>query len=354
MTDTKLSFGRIQTGMTCMRKAQLQHEHGISRDSDNVSMRIGSAVHVGIDMYSKGATTEDAIISACAAIGSEIERQYVGVMLAGYFWRWANFGAEVIASDLEFELPIYNPETGGKTRIHTLHDKIDRIVKLADGRIAVMETRTTSEEIEAKDGEPPVYWKRLIMDTQSSISLMAARQLGYDAHIVLYDVLRRPTLKPKMLPMNITRCLVETGAYVDSDGVVISEGHAVEFLDNGARVEIDGVPTEIEHKKTYFQLCETPHMMGRRVLRDMQLRYDHYFQRREVPRLDSDLADAQREIFEMDRIFHFCRSNDYWPRNTASCVGFGTCSMFNLCSAGYKPGEALPEGFHFNDSKEIQ
>mgnify|MGYP007001753624 CR=1 FL=1 len=52
---------------------------------------------------------------------------------------------------------------------------------------------TTSEDI----GRGTDYWRRLRMDGQVSIYYAGSAALGYPADLCLYDVLRKPSLRPK-------------------------------------------------------------------------------------------------------------------------------------------------------------
>jgi len=131
-----------------------------------------------------------------------VERETLKALLSGHFWRYgqdpASPDGQRRASDLAFEavelsfdVPLVNPVTGALSRAFTLAGKIDGIVRLADGRLAVLEYKTAGEDI-APDAD---YWLRLRCDGQISLYVLAARALGYDVATVLYDVTRKRTIR---------------------------------------------------------------------------------------------------------------------------------------------------------------
>jgi hypothetical protein len=80
-------------------------------------------------------------------------------LVCGYSWRWAGDGLTYIATEKSFDLPLENPATNKATNVFRLAGKIDGIVKLEDGRLAVMEHKTIGESI---DSDAPL-WRRLCM-----------------------------------------------------------------------------------------------------------------------------------------------------------------------------------------------
>ena len=76
------------------------------------------------------------------------ERELVLAMLDGHLRRHVEDEKAVIpqASELEFDIPLINPDTGKATQVWRFCGKIDRIVRIVEGRLAIMEYKTTSRD----------------------------------------------------------------------------------------------------------------------------------------------------------------------------------------------------------------
>jgi hypothetical protein len=92
--------------------------------------------------------------------------------VCGYQWRWAGARLEVVATEQAFRVPLVNPATGKATPTFELAGKIDGIVRLEDGRLAVKESKTCSEDL----GADSDYWRRLRIDHQITLYMLAARR----------------------------------------------------------------------------------------------------------------------------------------------------------------------------------
>ena len=151
------------------------------------------------------------------------------------------------------------PETGGVSKTWVLAGKIDAIAKdKATGKHIIVEHKTTSQDI----GPGSDYWKKLPIDGQVSGYYVGASTLGYEVDVCLYDVIRKPTIRPyKATP--------EENRKYKKDGTLYAGQH--------------------EHD-------EDPHEWEARLMADIAERPDYYFQRVEVVRSESDLSDY---LFDM-------------------------------------------------------
>ena len=194
----------------------------------------------------------------------------------------------------QFELPLTNPDSGKPSRAFLLAGKIDAIVKMPDGRLAVLEYKTAGEDI-SPDSE---YWLRLRCDGQISLYVIAARALDFDVATVLYDVTRKPTIR--------------------------------------------------------LRQNETPQQYGQRLLDDIATRPDFYYARREIPRLEDDLAEYGAEVWQQaQQLLEVRRRADRlpdpsraWFRNAGRWT-CGWCDFAPLCLNGVRvaPGSPTPCGF---------
>lgn len=303
-----LTSTRLSTMRRCLRQHYLRYELGLARDREDAALRIGSAFHKGLEARHGGLDRERAVAAAidgydampdwANATAWQVERETVAAMLEGHFWRYGNDDVEYIAVERTFELPLIDPATGIASPTFTVAGKIDAVVRLPDGRIAVLEYKTSGEDI-GRDAE---YWLRLRIDPQISLYVLAARALGFDAATVLYDVTRKPTIR--------------------------------------------------------LRRDETPTQFGERLRTDIGDRPDYYFARREIPRLEQDLAEHQPEVWQQARalVGHRDRAEQLgrdaqhaWFRNVGRFT-CGTCSFADLClqSIAVDPtGTVAPSGFRF-------
>lgn len=346
-----LTHSRTQTFQTCRRKHYFRYELGIRPESDARPLRIGQAIHVGLDLYAKSEPIDSVVLATRLRYSNipdwakesddalheySCEGELAVAMLRAYFKHYDNVTlrpectvAAIVHSEIDFELPIINPETGGTIRVFKNRGKIDKIVKLGDGRLAVMEHKTTSDDIDPGSD----YWLRLCIDQQISRYMCAAQDMEWHVETVLYDVIAKPKHSPKLIPE------------VDENGVKVVVDR------NGERVRTkDGKKwretADTEQGYILMTRRETPEEYGRRVEEAMLAEPDRYFARREVPRLTSDLMRFRQELYDQAKDIAEARRTGRHFRNSAACVGYGRCEYLDLCARNDEPTrENPPSGF---------
>lgn len=337
-TRELLTHSRQDCFKQCRRKHFYAYELGMRPITDARALRMGSAFHAGVE----GLGDTGDIPAACDAVRQhyaelpigfdvywwEIERETVLSIVCAYQWRWANARLEVIATEHAFRVPLRNPATGASTPNFDLAGKIDGIVRLEDGRLAVKETKTCSEDLEAGSD----YWRRLRMDHQISLYTIAARESGYDVSTVLYDVVRKPTIQPNPVPLT------------DADGVKIVHDA------NGNRVKNKDGKTWRQTASTSdgYVLQTRPCTVaewGERLRADIAERPEHYYARQEIARLDQDLDEYRSELWDLQHQVRQAQLEGLHYRT----VNRGTCQFcpyFGICSTGQAINpNAPPEGF---------
>lgn len=307
---------------TCLRKHYFEYELGLRKIDTGSPLRMGSAFHLALET-----ADAESISAAIAAVrdnyaevpgwvedyeGWDIERETVERLFMGHAWRWAEDEFEVVATEQSFDLPLVNPDTNRPSSTWRLAGKIDRIVRLPNGRLAVQEYKTTSESLDTASD----YWRRLRLDQQISMYVLAARRLGHDVDTVVYDVTRKPSIRPKK---PVKADLASWPRYFDEE----MSGDA---------------PSR-----------ETAKMFGARLSADIAERPDHYFARREIPRLEADLDEFGHELWQQAKQLREAQLHGRWFRNTQSCSKPYRCSYFDICASGIDPTESAPVGFHFID-----
>lgn len=325
----------------CLRAHYYGYELMISKDNIGEPLRVGSAFHLGADMLAKGHSLDDVLHTIRTSYSLmpvwvqtpdderewHTECEYAVAIVAAYHWRWQNSEIKVIATEQEFEIPLVNPETGAASRIWTDRGKIDKIVELPDGRLAVEEHKTTSDSIDTDSD----YWKRLRLDSQISRYVLAARSLGYDVQTVIYDVVRKPAHSPCQIPI------------LDKNGLKI-----VTDADGNRICLANGKPRQAADREKGWTLktrVETPEEYGQRVYRELYQNYDKYFARREIPRLESDLDEFRMEMWQQQKLIRWCQNTGVWFRNTDACLHPYRCEFADICLNNVNPLVNLPAGY---------
>lgn len=347
-----ITNSRLSCLKTCKRKHLFRYEFGVRPESEANYFRIGGSFHRGIELRRTGivswagpiqddATAIEHAVSQYETVNPAwddervydwmIEREIVANMLAGYFWRWNGNDviAEVVATEQPFEIEIRNPETGKSTPSFKLAGKIDGIVRLTDGRLAIHEIKTTGDDITVGSD----YWSKLRIDSQISTYFHAAKVLGYDVQTILYDVAKKPAIRPSRVPI-----LDENGMKIvlDAAGQRVMTKDGKKWRESGDAAQ----GYELQTRR------ETPAEFGARFLADITARPDHYFQRQEIPRLDADIQEFEQELWDQQLDLRQTQRTNRWYRNTNACSGFGVCEYAQLCWNGIEvTREHPPTGF---------
>lgn len=325
-----LTHSRFQKFKTCNLAHFFAYEMRLRRQRTSEPLSEGSAFHIALETYDFAAGSHEDKKAAGRAI---VKKRYEmippwcvtddeihswicqGVRMSVLFDLhcdyWVNDENEIVATEMAYDIPLPNPMTGATSRNFRQAGKIDRIVRLFDGRLAVQEYKTTSTDI----GHDSDYWKRLRIDSQISGYVLAARAQGYPVETVLYDVTRKPALRPyKATPVELRK--------YKKDGELYANQREVN---------------------------ESPEEYGRRVYEAVRNDPQRYFRREEIVRLESDLREHQHDVWAQQKQIRACQTTGVWPRNTGSCIGhFGKCEFFDICTGGLaesvKAG-VIPDGY---------
>lgn len=336
-----LTSSRMLALLSCPRKHFWSYEVGLKPESDTIALRIGSAWHRAMEARWRGADFEGALAAAVPdnAELDELSIATISGLLAGYFAHYAN---ESVIAKVHPETQFEQPLDGSRT--FSVAGKIDGLCELHSGALALKEDKTTSESL-APDSD---YWLRLRFNSQLMQYVLAARKMGWDISTVIYDVVRKPAIEPRQIPLT------------DEQGRKIV--HDV----NGQRVmKADGKPRESGDKeKGYFlqSRVETPEEFSQRLATDTQARPDFYFARREVPILEDDLEEFAEQRLTLSRLILHARTSEKrfgerreraWARNV-DAQNCGFCPFATFClqnlsvdlnnpPTGFKVGNPNPE-----------
>jgi hypothetical protein len=238
-------------------------------------------------------------------------------MLRGYSARWYDEPLDVLGVELEFDVPLVNPETGADSRTFRRGGKIDVLVRRRDdGRVLVYDAKTSSEDITSGS----VFWKRLRLNTQASGYIHAARELGFgEPWGACWDVLGKPSQRPCGVP------ILEDGAKVvlDAGGMRVRTKDGKkwrETADSAQGFVLQTRPETVDEYRVRVRdaICAEP---------------DRYFARGEVVRLLEEEREAMFDAWQIAANIREGRRLGRWPRNPDSCLRYGqTCAMFEVCT----------------------
>ena len=274
MSSEKLTVSRMNCRNTCQYKHLISCDYGIRAEKDSEALVFGKAFHRAMEERAKGADAQAAFEAALSTAQDwdEFVVAKLQAAIAAYYHVYANDFIASMEPEIEFEYPIEF------IRAFTAAGKIDGIAHLTDGRLALVEHKTTSEAIEDADAK---YWQRLRLNYQLCRYVKGARAIGKDIETVVYDVYKKPELKPR-----------EAVKDVDENGIPF-----VMDADGNRCVKKDGTPkktADAAKGERYLTHAETPEEYGARLLADMMERPGFYFQRREVA-----VTDGQIERFSL-------------------------------------------------------
>ena len=224
-----LTASRMNAFLACPRKHYYAHELGLRRAEPSTALRIGTAFHKALELRALGADADEAYK---AAIGtgefSETDAATLFGLIGGYYnaYTGGNDAIKTMHPEIEFNLPI----PGSRTFMAA--GKIDGLAVLKDGRMAMIEHKTCGEDISA--GAP--YWERLRFNVQLMQYILAARANGWDVECIIYDVVRKPSIRVKQnetpeqfAARLLDDCTARPEFYFARREVAILEDHIKEF-----------------------------------------------------------------------------------------------------------------------------
>lgn len=200
-----LTSSRIKQRRTCPRADFHRYEQGlVSTAPESGSTALGTALHSGLESWWTAWQTADGHGALDGAMGALWASEYLqgdaftmakaSAMMLAYDARWSRWaaGVEVLGVEVPFTTALRHPVTGVAARTWAVAGKIDLIVRLADGRVALADHKTTSAD--ARSGSD--YSRRLTLDPQVSTYFLGCEALGMPADLALWDVLRKPDVRP--------------------------------------------------------------------------------------------------------------------------------------------------------------
>lgn len=294
-----LTSTRLRAMRRCLREHRIRYQLGYVPRLEDPRFKLGSFVHSGLENWWRAVQHRhpDPLESALSAVGDISEEEMdlyqqakVRAMLIGYHTRWIEETPkyEVIAIEQEFRSEVHGYENRG----WEIGGRLDLILRERSTRMIVpVEHKTSGEDVSPGSN----YWERLALDSQVSIYHDGCTVMGYEPDGFIYDVLRKPELKPlKATPPESRKYTKEGRLYANQR-------------------EED----------------ETPEEYGERCLKAMSEDPEGYFQWIPVARMDSQLEAHREDMAQTLRLVDATTGAGVAPRSTGyECP---RCPYFRVC-----------------------
>lgn len=330
-----ITTSELSTHCACARRYYLKYVLLLAPSVKSEALRFGSAWHTLMENRWHGKSFSDSLGLALTSAGEEIDAlaaaQLYG-MASGYYARYGEaYDAEGDAfvqptidptvRELYSEVPFRYPLRGSKT--FDAAGKIDGLGVTHGGEYVLVEHKSSGEDI-APDSD---YWMRLRHNAQLFQYVCAARKHGWNITRIIYDVSRKPMLKP-----------YADKPTLDADGMKV-------VMYNGVRVvKADGTfkQTATKDGEVVLSAPETMDEYAERVAIDARTRPEWYFARREVPILEHEVEEFETQRLAVTKILLMQRAlarkcakpEHAYPRNVGGMV-CKFCDMRVLCLGGY-------------------
>ena len=260
------------------------------------SLRFGSAVHVGLEkLWTNGWDAESAITAALQSTSDPFDAARIEIALLGYHTRWKDEPLELVCAEKEFRNTLVNPDTGAPSKTWEQAGKLDVLVRDQLSLIWIMEHKTSSEDVSTGSQ----YWEKLRLDSQVSNYFVGARSLGYEPAGVIYDVLKKPSIRPaKATP-------IESRKYTKAGALYANQRDT----------------------------DETPEEFRARLLEDVAAKPAEYYSRGEVARLESEEFESARDNWHWAKLIRESQLSNRWPRNPEACERYHRmCEFWPVCT----------------------
>ncbi len=301
-----LTISEIRSFKLCPQKHFFRY--GLRRRpvQDAQTLRFGTLWHVGMQAFWEcaGAPSDrlEAMLMALRAQDGvdPFDLVILEELSLGYVAIWGenpDEQYETIAAEIEFRSPIVNPKTGAASRTYEQGGKIDVLARSKKtGRVVVVECKTTSEDISLGAS----YWRLVsAVNPQLSTYLQGARSLGHDPAECVFDVCRKPTIRP----------LLATP--------VESRKYTAKGLLYAAQRENDETPEDFR-LRLREKIAEDP---------------ERYYSRGHVVRLEEDEAKFRWSLWQTAQLMRECANDDVHPQSEDACRSYHRdCEYLSCCS----------------------
>ena len=291
-----ITASRLHAFRKCKRYHRLRYLDGWQAAQAGEPITFGRMVHSGLEAFWRG-TDAPQMQADDPVLGVKAEE-----ILRAYTRAWSDRDEyAVVAVEIPHRWPLLNPDTFQPSRTFEMGGVIDLLLKRkATGEIILVEHKTTGSDFSDDSAD---YWRRLAMDSQLSIYVVAAESLGYRVDRIIYDVIARPMLRlHKATPL-------ESRKHTKDGKLYANQREADESLED----------------------------FRARLRADIDERPERYYGRREIARTESEVKDGMLDIWQEAKAIREAEVSGRHPRNPDACHQMGTCEMYDICAYGVEP-----------------
>lgn len=237
-------------------------------------------------------------------------------LMAGYDARWRNAGYVPLSVEIFRSSPLFNPDTGKKSRSFDVAGKLDVIAEYG-GRRVLIDHKTTTQDIQDPNAS---YWSQLRVDSQVSHYLLLQWLNGERCENAVWDVIRKPGISPRKLSAAEKKAVTSLGEWFGSK---VSEADKQAIIAGREN--------------------ETPSMYEARLRHDCtQERPEWYFQRQSVMRIEGEILEYARELWRHGQdilaVRNETKAGSLPIRNSKACLLYGSpCKFLGICSGHDSP-----------------
>jgi len=230
-------------------------------------------------------------------------------LMRGYDARWSDQAERMIVCEEEFVVPIWNLANKGikpsQSRTLKFAGKRDKRV-LRNSSRWILDHKTTSVDIQDPDA---TYWRQLAINAQASWYLLAGHYEDLGVEGIIWDVIRKPAIKPKKIAQTMQKSVVAGNPYCGFD---VSDNAQAYIVENGT---------------------ENAELFELRVTRETINDPDRYYQRKPIMRLLHDMVDDCQELWQLAQDVLYSRRCNWQPCNSNACLTYGSpCQYLGICS----------------------
>ena len=336
-----ITNSRLTKFQRCARAHHYRYERGVAPLTDAPALVFGTAIHAALEAFWRAwmSTGYGSTEAALAALGGQPLDPFTAakalVMVSAYCAKYLRLAArsEVLAVEREFSCALTDPDTGVTATRWMLAGKVDAIIRLPDGRVAIVEHKSSARDASAGSD----YRARLTLDAQVGIYFEGAAALGYAPDLCLYDVLVKPSMEP------LTATPMEDRKYTQAKSRVCKEcsrkkdPKPAPHWDEPAQVFCtDGQVQTDPGGRLYAKqrdTDETVEEFTERLCRAIEQEPDRYLIQAELVRSEDERADCLRDVCAVVRAIELARRTGYAPRSAQSCFAHGRCEYLDACHA---------------------
>jgi PD-(D/E)XK nuclease superfamily len=300
----------IKTYRSCPRKHYFAYELGRRPIAQAGTLHFGTVIHHALEHWwtlHVNVHDDRPLVVALDTIDKsdldDFEKAKARVLMTLYHEHWKGQGYEVLAVEANFVTKLLNPETGGRSRTWDLTGTIDAIAReRSTGDVYVVEHKTSGEDLSPEAD----YWVRLRMDSQISTYMVGARELGFEPVGVLYDVIGKPAIKPKLATPEDKRKYTK--------------------------------PTKKDPKPRLYsnqrETDETPEEYEARLVDHVTEDCGRFLARARIPRLEEDEREAAADLWMATQEILMARRFNARRRNVDACQLYGRRCPYHVVCRG--------------------